>query len=44
LLSAALPTAPLVGVALGGVVCAAAAAVSPPNSSKANPAARIMTG
>jgi hypothetical protein len=39
---AALPTAPLVGVAEGAVLWAAAAAASAIDSSKANPAVRIM--
>jgi hypothetical protein len=43
LLCAALPTAPLVGVAEGATVWAAAAAVSAVESSKACPAERIMT-
>jgi hypothetical protein len=40
---AALPTAPLVGVAEGATVWAAAAAVSVIENSKASPGQRIMT-
>lgn len=42
--SAALPTAPLVGVAEGAEVCAPAGAASPSDSSRATTALRIING
>ena len=41
--NAALPTAPVVGVPEGAVVCAMAAETSPTERSKDNAALRIMT-